>query len=192
MRAFTLILMAATVFGVAAHAQVQQEPTRTPAAKIPPLRPGIMYVLRFDRPAASVTVANPAVADVDVRPFPDRRGALVIGKISGETSLVAFDVNGNKVAFDVNGNKVDEAIVTVTAGLQPPPPPGRVDVHPKGRVVHYYWPYTCNDTGCWRRDDPFAGPLPGTQLSESRTTFEGLEGGAAPSVPIAPSPVQGQ
>jgi hypothetical protein len=170
MRAFTLILMAATVFGVAAHAQ--QEPKRIL------VRPGITKIVPFDQPVGTVSVGNPAVADAFVVTAPNRRArVLVVGKISGETSFVALDDNGN-VLYD--------AIVTVEAGSRPAPPVGHVAVHTR-RILQYYWPYQCTDTGCWRIGDPFAGPPPDqVQQRIEYTPISGEE--APPAAPTAPQP----
>jgi putative type II/III system pilus formation protein len=181
MRAFTLILIAATVFGVAAHAQ-QTAPERK-RDEIPPLQPGMIYLVPPFERLATVSVGNPVVADASVVPAPNGRArVLVVGKTSGETGLVAFDRDGN-VLYDAI------VIVRVAPEARRPPPPrpplGTVAVHTR-RILQYYWPYHCVDTGCWRVGDPFAGPPPG-QLQQ-RIEYTPLEEEAAPVAPTAPQP----
>jgi hypothetical protein len=176
MRAFTLILMAAMVFGVAAHAQLLPEQTRQ-RDEIR-LQPGMTHVLHFGNrpPVATVSVGNPGVAEASFVAAPNGQAhVLVVAKTGGVTSLNVFDKDGNDFY---------KATVTVEPVSPPPPPADRVDVHPKGRIVHYYWPYRCNAIRCWRVDDPLAGPAPGTQLSESHTIFDGIPSGT----PIVPPP----
>jgi len=52
-------------------------------------------ILRLSRPAATVFVANPAVADVQA---PQPSTVLILGKKPGRTTVIALDANGGEIA----------------------------------------------------------------------------------------------
>jgi hypothetical protein len=168
MRAFTLILMAATVFGVAAHAQLLPTPVRT--NDVIHVKPGFSHILRFDRPVVTIQVANTVVADAYV-PAASNRRALVVGKIGGETSLVAFDENGNDFY---------EAIIMVERDVRPPL--DRVFVHSRP-ILQRFWAYKCVDTSCWRVDDRFEGPPPEQRQSRIESIYQPPPGEAPSATP---------
>lgn len=71
--------------------------------KVPPLRPTTMKIgvdssvpIMFARPAATVFIANPEVADVQVL---SAKSVMVFGKKAGQTTLIITDDYGKKLAY---------------------------------------------------------------------------------------------
>src|SRR6266516_1697543 len=78
------------------------------------LSPGIVKLLRFDRPVGTVAVGNPAVADTFA---PNDRAILLTGKTIGSTNLIVLD-DGGRDLFSA-------AVIVSRTEL------GRVTVHSK-------------------------------------------------------------
>jgi hypothetical protein len=133
------------------------------------LSPGIVKLLRFDRPVGTVAVGNPAVADTFA---PNDRAILLTGKTIGSTNLIVLD-DGGRDLFSA-------AVIVSRSEF------GRVTIHSKG--LHRYWAYQCSDASCWRLRDEFEGPMPEQtqQRIEQDTT---TRGGPAEQVPTPPEPV---
>ena len=134
------------------------------------LSPGLVRLLRFDRPVGTVAVGNPAVADTFA---PNDRAILITGKTIGSTNLIVLD-DGGRDLFSA-------AVIVSRSEF------GRVTIHSKG-LVHRYWAYQCSDASCWRLRDEFEGPMPEQtqQRIEQDTT---TRGGPAEQVPVPPEPV---
>ena len=134
------------------------------------LSPGLVRLLRFDRPVGTVAVGNPSVADTFA---PNDRAILITGKTIGSTNLIVLD-DGGRDLFSA-------AVIVSRSEF------GRVTIHSKG-LVHRYWAYQCSDASCWRLRDEFEGPMPEQtqQRIEQDTT---TRGGPAEQVPTPPEPV---
>jgi hypothetical protein len=134
------------------------------------LSPGIVKLLRFDRPVGTVAVGNPSVADTFA---PNDRSILLTGKTIGSTNLIVLD-DGGRDLFSA-------AVIVSRTEF------GRVTIHSKG-LLHRYWAYQCSDASCWRLRDEFEGPMPEQtqQRIEQDTT---TRGGPAEQVPVPPEPV---
>jgi hypothetical protein len=134
------------------------------------LSPGIVKLLRFDRPVGTVAVGNPAVADTFA---PNDRAILLTGKTIGSTNLIVLD-DGGRDLFSA-------AVIVSRSEF------GRVTVHSKA-LLHRYWAYQCSDASCWRLRDEFEGPMPEQtqQRIEQDTTTRGAP---AEPVPVPPEPV---
>lgn len=71
-------------------------------------------VVRLDRPAYTVIVGNPSIADALVQ---DRQMLVVTGKSYGATNLIVLDENGNTIDdFILHVRGDDSGIVTVQRG----------------------------------------------------------------------------
>lgn len=140
------------------------------AAETIELSPGIVKLLRFDRPVGTVAVGNPAVADTFA---PNDRAILLTGKTIGSTNLIVLD-DGGRDLFSA-------AVIVSRSEF------GRVTIHSKG-LLHRYWAYQCSDASCWRLRDEFEGPMPEQtqQRIEQDTTTRGAP---AEQVPLPPEPV---
>jgi Pilus formation protein N terminal region len=134
------------------------------------LSPGIVKLLRFDRPVGTVAVGNPAVADTFA---PNDRAILLTGKTIGSTNLIVLD-DGGRDLFSA-------AVIVSRTEF------GRVTIHSK-ELLHRYWASQCSDASCWRLRDEFEGPMPEQtqQRIEQDTT---TRGGPAEQVPVPPEPV---
>jgi hypothetical protein len=134
------------------------------------LSPGIVRLLRFDRPVGTVAVGNPAVADTFA---PNDRAILLTGKTIGSTNLIVLDDGGRDL--------LSAAVIVSRSEF------GRVTVHSKA-LLHRYWAYQCSEASCWRLRDEFEGPMPEQtqQRIEQDTT---TRGGPAEQVPVPPEPV---
>jgi Pilus formation protein N terminal region len=155
------MLVVSTVIMCAAPARAQESIE---------LSPGIVKLLRFDRPVGTVAVGNPAVADTFA---PNDRAILLTGKTIGSTNLIVLD-DGGRDLFSA-------AVIVSRSEF------GRVTVHSKA-LLHRYWAYQCSDASCWRLRDEFEGPMPEQtqQRIEQDTT---TRGGPAEQVPVPPEPV---
>lgn len=134
------------------------------------LSPGVVRLLRFDRPVGTVAVGNPAVADTFA---PNDRSVLLTGKTIGSTNLIVLD-DGGRDLFSA-------AVIVSRSEF------GRVTIHSKA-LLHRYWAYQCSDASCWRLRDEFEGPMPeqSQQRIEQDTTTRGAP---AEQVPVPPEPV---
>lgn len=116
---------------------------------------GRAVVVNLDRPAKTVIIGDPTVADVTVQ---NPRLLFVFGKGAGATSLTATDGAGRSV--------LDVPVVVVPGGTQ-----DTVTIHhgsgknvePGGRSVAF----ACA-SGCVRVPDRKAGAAPPTQSAASR------------------------
>jgi len=75
-------------------------------------------LIRLDRPAAGVFIADPAIADVQVK---SPQIIYIFGKAAGETSLYAVDqddkvIVGMPITVSLNIDRLREAIAAATAG----------------------------------------------------------------------------
>lgn len=111
-RAFAIL--PALILGLACgSADAQQRPVRPPMPPVPPAQPAPgaaprplaldlnkSQVVRLNRPARDVLVANPAIADVLLRTADT---AFVIARKVGETNVYFFDAEGRQIdAVDIN------------------------------------------------------------------------------------------
>jgi Pilus formation protein N terminal region len=134
------------------------------------LSPGIVKLLRFDRPVGTVAVGNPSVADTFA---PNDRSVLLTGKTIGSTNLIVLDDSGRDL--------FSAAVIVSRTEF------GRVTIHSKG-ILHRYWAYQCSDASCWRLRDEFEGPMPEqTQQRIEQDTI--TRSGPAEQVPVPPEPV---
>jgi hypothetical protein len=134
------------------------------------LSPGIVKLLRFDRPVGTVAVGDPSVADTFA---PNDRSILLTGKTIGSTNLIVLDDSGRDL--------LSAAVIVSRTEF------GRVSVHSKG-ILQRYWAYQCSDASCWRLRDEFEGPMPEqTQQRIEQDTI--TRSGPAEPVPVPPEPV---
>jgi Pilus formation protein N terminal region len=134
------------------------------------LSPGVVKLLRFDRPVGTVAVGNPAVADTFA---PNDRAILLTGKTIGSTNLIVLD-DGGRDLFAA-------AVIVSRSEF------GRVTIHSKA-LLHRYWAYQCSDASCWRLRDEFEGPMP--EQTQQRIEQDSTTRGApAEQVPLPPEPV---
>lgn len=92
----SLVLAAETVAVKSEQAQVISSVTET----APPLSVVVnkSTILRLDVPAARISVANPAVADITpINP----REIYVLGKTIGNTNLIVWNKNGTAMMMDI-------------------------------------------------------------------------------------------
>jgi hypothetical protein len=106
--ALALAVAGSAVIGVPAKADDEAQP--------PHLR--VIYdqntLLRLDRPAKTVIVGNPSIADVQ---FVDPRTVYVVGRMFGNTNLIAIDADGGEVLnAQVTVTGADASQVTLYRG----------------------------------------------------------------------------
>lgn len=71
-------------------------------------------VMRISRPAATVVVGNPAIADATIQ---DRQTLIITGRSFGTTNLIVLDETGEPIADElVTVSASDDQMVTVYSG----------------------------------------------------------------------------
>jgi len=73
-------------------------------------------ILTFDKPAASIIVGNPAVADISVQ---DDRTALLFGKAPGSTNILVLDASGGMIdEFRVSVANPSSGVLVIQRGIR--------------------------------------------------------------------------
>ncbi len=103
-----LVPIALAVAGGMAHA------TEATASDAIDIKMDRAKVMRVSRPAATVVVGNPAIADATIQ---DRQTLIITGRSFGTTNLIVLDEAGQPIADELlTVTSADDQMITVYAG----------------------------------------------------------------------------